>query len=1070
MWLVRLALRRPYTFVCAALLMGIFGVLSILRMPVDIFPAINVPVVSVIWSYGGLAPEEMERRIVTVTERVYSSTVNDVEHIESQSLNGISIIKVYFQPDADVQAGIAQLTAASQGIVRTMPPGATPPFILRFNATDVPILQLGVGSRTTPESKLYDMSANFIRTPLATIHGLTVPPPNGGVTRLINVDLDPQALYAKGLSPSDVSNALSLQNVVLPSGTVKMGAREYYVRLNSSPDSVALLGDIPVKEVNGAMVYLRDVAQVRDGSGVQTNIVRQDGRRATYMTMLKNGRVSTLDIVRQVKEKLPGIRATLPPDVKVELLADQSIFVRATIAGVLREALIAACLTALMILVFLGSWRSTFIIATSIPLAILASIIGLAALGQTLNVMTLGGLALAVGILVDDATVEIENVHRNMAQGKPMMQAILDAASQVAVPAFVSMLSICIVFMPIFALSGPAAALFRPMAMAVIFAMIASYLLSRTLVPTMVRYLLKRELEEHSAGHAAPRGPIQRMSARFNVWFERLRDGYHAGLGWAMENRAMVLGLAAMFVVGSFAMVPFIGEDFFPQVDGGSFQLHVRAPSGTRIEETELLFAQVESEIRNVVPERDRALVLDNIGLGASGLNLATGATSTVGPMDGDIMVQLKEGHRGATAGYVRELRRTLPAKFPGVTFFFQPSDIVNQVLNLGLPAPIDVQVVGQNRKANYQLARRLQRELARIPGAADVHVQQVMDAPEMRFNVDRTRAEGMGLNQREIASDLLISLSGSGQTAPSFWLNPQNGVQYNVTVMTPQYRIGSMDAIRATPVNVGGASQPQLFGNLATASRGTAPAVVSHYNVQPVFDIFLSADQRDLGGVAAAVDQVVKRAEATLPKGTTLAVRGQVVSMRTSFTGLGFGIVFAILLVYLILVINFQSWVDPLIIIMALPGALAGILWMLFVTGTTFNVPSLMGAIMAMGVATANSILLVTFAEEQRASGRTARQAAEDAGWVRLRPVCMTALAMIIGMLPMALGMGEGGEQNAPLGRAVIGGLLVATLFTLGVVPVLYSVLRGERRRRTIRLPTSFFAGRTAASAVNRA
>jgi CzcA family heavy metal efflux pump len=1048
-WLVHLALKRPYTFVCASILILIFGVVAVLRMPIDIFPAINIPVVSVLWQYGGLSPKEMEQRVVTLAERVYSSYVNDIEHVESQSLAGLSVIKVYFQPDANVEAGMAQITAASQGVTKSMPPGMSPPFMIRFNATDVPIMQLSLSSPKRSEAELGDFATNFVRVPLATVHGASVPPAYGGVPRVVNVDIDPQALFAKGLSPADVSSAINQQNVILPSGTARMGSREYYVRLNSTPDSSKDLADIPIKQVNGATVYLRDVAQVRDGAGVQTNIVRENGHRGTYLTILKNAKASTLDIVDQVKEALPRIRAGIPQDVSVNILGDQSTYVRATIAGVLREGIIAAVLTALMILVFLGSWRSTLIVATSIPLSVFVSIICLWATGQTLNVMTLGGLALAVGILVDDATVSIENIHRNLEHGKPLSDAIVDGAEQIAVPAFVSMLSICLVFLPIFALSGPAAALFRPLALSVIFAMSASYLLSRTLVPTMAAYMLPKEVADHEAEKRGE-GRVSRFKlviAAFNRGFERFRGGYHAILAWAMEHRGGVVIGAAVFVVASLLLVPGIGQDFFPQVDGGQFQLHIRAAPGTRLEETERLFARVEQTIKRTIPPNDLQLVLDNIGLPTYGVSLAIGANATVGPSDGDMLVQLSPEHKGSTWDYVRRLRTELPKEYPGVTFFFQPADMVNQVLNLGLPAPIDVQVGGRNLEANFALAQKLSKAIAKIPGAADVRVQQVMDAPELRFNVDRIKAQQLGLSQREVASDVLISLSSSGQTAPNFWVDPRNGVQYAVNVMTPQYKMGTIDAVTSTPITTPGRATPQLFGNLATSSRGTSAAVVNHYNVQPIFDVYASTDRRDLGSVARAVDEIIAKEQSTLPRGTTISVRGQVQSMRDSFTGLGLGILFAIVLVYIILVVNFQSWLDPAVIIMALPGALAGIVWMLYITHTTFTVPSLMGAIMAMGVATANSVLLVTFADDQRELGRTAMQAAVDAGYARLRPVCMTALAMIIGMLPMALGIGEGGEQNAPLGRAVIGGLLVATVFTLVIVPVIYSALRHDAK-----------------------
>ncbi len=1036
MWIVRVALRRPYTFVSGAILVLIAGVVAIMTTPVDIFPAIPLPVVTVIWQYNGMSPEEMEERIVSIVERSYSVTVNDIEHIESQSLTGVAVIKVFFQPTADVATGVAQLTAVSQSNTRTLPPGTTPPIILRFNATDVPVLQIGVGSSTMSSAELNDYVLNVVRPPLASAQGGSIPYPYGGAPRVINVDLDLARLYAKGLSPSDVSAAVNAENVILPAGSAKLGTREYNVRLNSSPDVVAQLNDMPIKQVNGAMVYIRDVAQVRDGAGVQTNIVRQNGARGVYLTLLKTGHASTLAVVNQVKAILAQIKPSLTPGLDVQYLADQSLFVRASITGVVREALIAACLTALMILLFLGSWRSTLIIATSIPLSILCSIICLAALGQTLNVMTLGGLALAVGILVDDATVEIENINRNMAQGKEILQAIMDGAAQIATPAFVSTISISIVFVPLFFLSGPAAALFRPLAMAVVFAILASYLLSRTLVPTMAHYLLAGASE-------ARRGPIERVSARFEAVFERFRGAYRDLLASALEHRRLVLGAAAGVIALGLALVPFIGEDFFPTTDAGAFQLHVRAPVGTRVEQTELIVAAVERAIRRVIPPADLSLVLSNIGINRNAINLATSGSATLNAADADVLVQLGPNRSGSTWDYVRRLRTTLPNEFPGVTFFALPADIVNQVLNLGLPAPLDVQVVGPNKMADYQTATRLAAQIRRIPGAVDVRVQQVANYPDLLFSVDRTLAQQMGLTQREVASDLLVSLSSSAQTAPNFWLNPQSGISYTVQVMTPPDKITSFEGMTNTPVTAPGLSTPQLFGNLVTARRQTSLAVVNHYNLLPVADVYAAPDQRDLGGVAGDVDRVIAQMRPSLPKGTRIVVRGQVASMRSSFLGLGFGVLFAMLLVYLLLVINFQSWLDPLVIVTALPGALAGVVWMLFTTQTTFNVPSLMGTIMALGVATANSVLLITFADEQRLEGRSALEAALNAGFVRLRPVCMTALAMIIGMLPMALGLGEGGEQNAPLGRAVIGGLLVATCFTLVVVPVLYSILR---------------------------
>src|SRR3989454_1133377 len=1044
MWIVHVALRRPYTFICGAILVLIAGLVAIMTTPVDIFPAIPLPVATVIWQYQGMSPAEMEQRVVTIVERSYSATVNDIEHIESQSLDGVAVIKVFFQPTADVATGIAELTAASQSNTRTLPPGITPPIILRFNATDVPILQIGVGSSTMSQANLNDYVSNFVRTPLATVQGSTIPFPYGGAPRLINVDLDLARLYAKGLSPSDVSAAINAENVILPAGSARLGSREYSVRLNSSPEVVEQLKDMPIKEVNGAMVYVRDVAYVRDGAGVQTNIVRQNGQHGTYMSVLKNGSASTLAVVNRVKALLAALQPALPPSLDIQLLVDQSLFVRASISGVIREALIAACLTALMILLFLGSWRSTLIIATSIPLAVLCSIVCLAALGETLNVMTLGGLALAVGILVDDATVTIENINRNMEEGKEILQAIMDGAAQIATPAFVSTISISIVFVPMFFLSGPAAALFRPLAMAVVYAVLASYVLSRTIVPTMAHYLLAADARRLAAGRtAAGGGVIERVSARFEALFERFRNGYRDLLAWALAHRRAVLGAAGGVVALALALVPFVGEDFFPTTDAGAFQLHVRAPVGTRVEQTELIVAGVERAIRRVIPPAELSLVLSNVGINRNAINLATSASATLNAADADVLVQLGPNRSGSTWDYVRRLRTTLPDEFPGVTFFVVPADIVNQVLNLGLPAPLDVQVVGPNKMADYQTATRLAAQIRRIPGAVDVRVQQVANYPDLMFSVDRTLAQQMGLTQRQVASDLLVSLSSSAQTAPNFWLNPQSGISYTVQVMTPPDKITSFEGMTNTPVTAPGLATPQLFGNLVTARRQTSLAVVNHYNLLPVADVYAAPDQRDLGGVAADVDRVIAQMRPSLPKGTSIVLRGQVASMRSSFLGLGLGVLFAMVLVYLLLVINFQSWLDPLVIVAGLPGALAGVVWMLFTTQTTFNVPSLMGTIMALGVATANSVLLITFADDERRAGRSALEAALNAGFGRLRPVCMTALAMIIGMLPMALGLGEGGEQNAPLGRAVIGGLLVATCFTLVVVPVLYSILR---------------------------
>jgi multidrug efflux pump subunit AcrB len=1045
MWIVRLALRRPYTFVVMAIAIALLGSLAIVRTPTDIFPQINIPVVSVIWSYSGMAPDEMEGRIVTICERAMTTTVNSIEHIESQSLNGVAVIRVFFQPDAKIEAAVAEVTAINQTLLRIMPPGTTPPLIIRYSASNVPILQAALTSETLSEQQLYDYGLNFIRTQLATVQGAQVPLPFGGKARQVMVDLDQDALFAKGLSPIDVSNAVNAQNVILPSGTAKMGDIEYNVRTNSSPDILEALNDIPVRQLGNSTVYLRDVAQVRDGYAVQTSMVHADGRRSAMLSVLKTPVASTLDIVRRVKETLPRIQSTLPPELNVKLLFDQSLFVKAALAGVVREAAIAAGLTAVMILVFLGSWRSTLVIALSIPLSIFTSVAVLAFLGETLNVMTLGGLALAVGILVDDATVEIENIHRNLGMGKPIVQAILDGAREIATPAFVSTLAICIVFVPVAFLSGAGKYLFTPLALAVVFAMLASYLLSRTVVPTLVRYLLPGELDRHEEGGLTGDGWIERAHAAFNRGFERLRDRYAALLSLALRHRLAFVAGFAVFVIVSIALFPFLGEDFFPDVDAGQFRLHVRCAPGTRIEETEQVFAAVEASIRRLIPAAEIDTVLDNIGIAGGGVNLAFTDSSTVSSADGEILVALNRDHHAPTQRYVEALRSRLGDEFPAVTFFFQSADIVSQILNFGLPAPIDVQLVGRSPK-NVDLAEEVRRRIAAIPGAADVHLQQVPRAPEIAVDVDRTLAAELGLTQRDVASSLLVSLSSSGQAAPNYWLNRQNGVNYQVAVQTPQYRMDSMDALGNTPITAPTLLRPQLLTNVASTRRTVAPAVISHYNVQPVVDVLASVQRSDLGSVMRGVQRIVADLQTRLPRGSFVSVRGQAQSMQASFSGLAFGLVFAVVLVYLLMVVNFQSWLDPLIILMALPGAASGICWMLFVTQTTVSVPALMGAIMSIGVATSNSILMITFANDQRREGLDATAAALSAGSIRLRPVLMTALAMVLGMLPMALGFGEGGEQNAPLGRAVIGGLSIATLATLFFVPVVYSVLRHKQ------------------------
>ncbi|HXB24196.1 MAG TPA: efflux RND transporter permease subunit [Gemmatimonadaceae bacterium] len=1034
MWLVQLGLKRPYTFVVGAMLILIFGIVSVRKMATDIFPNIDIPVVTVIWTYAGMSPEDMESRIITPHERGMTTTVDNIEHMESQSMTGYAVEKVFFHEGTNISGAIAQITAISQTILRIAPVGTQPPFIVRFNAANVPVLQLGLSSQSLSEQEIYDDAYNFMRTQLATVQGAQLPLPYGGKVRQIMVDIDPQKMYANGVSPNDVSNAVNAENLVLPAGTAKMGTREYQVHLNSNPDVLQQLNDLPIKQVNGATIYVRDVAQVHDGYAVQQSIVRRNGQRGALLTVLKGGGASTLDVVKRIRDRLPSVMATLPASLKADPLGDQSLFVKAAINGVIREAIIAACLTALMILLFLGSWRSTLIVAVSIPLAILSSVIVLSALGQTINSMTLGGFALAVGILVDDATVAIENIHRNAAQGKDLEQAILDGAVQIAVPTFVSTLCICIVFVPILSLTGVAGFLFAPLAEAVIFAMLASYLLSRTLVPTLVKYAL----------HAEHGRPAPAFFRHFERGFESFRGAYDRALTRIMGQRKRTTTLFLGGVLASFLLVPFIGQDFFPAVDAGQIRLHVRAPAGTRIEETEQLLAGVERDIRHVIPQHDLDVIVDNIGIGGQGLDLAYSDNPTIGSTDGEVLISLTENRKGKTPDYVDSIRTAVGRDFPGVTFFFQPADIVGQTLNFGLAAPIDVQIVGRNRAQNFEIAKGLVHQLTAIPGTADVHLLQVVNAPDLLINVDRTKAQEIGLTQRDVANDMLVTLSSNVQVAPNYWLNPANGINYPLVVQTPQYRVTDMSDLERTPIH-SGTDQPQLLTNLSQVTRRNTLAVITHYNIQPVFDVDANVSGRDLGGVATDVDRVVTTARKTLPRGTTIVVRGQVESMRSSFFGLEAGLVFAIVLVYLLMVVNFQSWTDPLIIVMALPGALAGIVWSLYLTQTSFSVPSLMGAIMAMGVATANSVLMVTFANDQRGLGRTAEEAALEAGHERIRPVLMTALAMIIGMLPMALGLGEGGEQNAPLGRAVIGGLLVATFATLFFVPVVYASIRGR-------------------------
>jgi CzcA family heavy metal efflux pump len=1045
MWIVALALRRPYTFIVMALLILILTPVVVLRTPTDIFPDINIPVISIVWNYQGLSPQDMAQRITSQTERGLTTLVNDIEHIESQSLNGVAVVKIFFRPSANIQTALAQVTAISQTIIRTLPPGTTPPLIIQYSASSVPILQIGMSSKTLPEQQLNDYGLNFVRTQLITVEGAAVPYPYGGKSRLVSVDLDTTALQSKHLTPVDVVNAISAQNLILPSGTVKLGSLENQVELNASPQTIAELNDLPIKSENGTTIYIRDVAHVRDGYSPQTNVVRQDGVRGTLLSVMKNGGASTINVVRDVRAMLPQVAQTLPEDLKLTPLFDQSLFVRAAIQGVLKEAVTAACLTAAMILLFLGNWRTTLIIAISIPLSILTSVILLSALGETFNIMTLGGLALAVGVLVDDATVELENIERNLGMKKELKQAILDGAQQIAVPAFVSTLAICIVFVPMFFLTGVARYLFVPMAEAVVFAMLASYLLSRTLVPTLVMYLLRGHEED---SHRAPTTIFGRLQARFEDWFGGLRESYRGTLEAIMGHRRMFVVGFLGFCLLSGGLTFLLGRDFFPNVDAGQFRLHVRGRAGLRIEETARLVDQIEQQIRRQVPPSEILTVLDNIGLPYSGINLSYSNAGTIGTSDAEILVSLTPGHR-PTEQYVRRLRDELPEEFPGVEFFFQPADIVSQILNFGQPAPIDIQLSGQSYAQNYAMAEQIANQLRHVPGAVDVHVQQLLDNPTLHLDVDRVRAQEVGLTERDVAQNVLVSLSSSFQTSPTFWVNPKNGVSYNVAVQSPQYRVDTLQALMNIPVSGPGTTTSQVLANLATATPETSPAVVSHYNIAPTVDIYASVDGRDLGGVADDTTKLLTPFQHHLPRGTQLNVRGQVETMQSSYQGLLIGLAMSIVLVYLLIVVNFQSWLDPFIIITALPGALAGILWILFLTHTTLSVPALTGAVMCMGVATANSILLISFARERMAAGANPVLAAVEAGYTRMRPVIMTALAMIIGMLPMALGFGEGGEQNAPLGRAVIGGLTVATAATLFFVPAVFSIFHGWRMKR---------------------
>jgi multidrug efflux pump subunit AcrB len=1080
MWIVRLALRRPYTFAVFALLLMIVGLISILNTPVDVFPYINIPVISIIWQFSGLSPEDMANRIVTNAERGLTTSVDNIDHMESESLTGKSVIHVYFQPFVNIATAMAEITANSQQQLRSLPPGTTPPLIIKYDASSVPILQLGLSGQGLSEQELNDLASNFLRPQLVTVPGAALPAPYGGKSRDVQVDLNEQAMQSKGLSPADVTAAIGNQNLILPSGTMKVGRFEYQLETNSAPTTIQGLNDLPIKEVNGAIVYVHDVGHVRDGFSPQTNVVRVDGQRATLQTILKNGNVSTLNVIAGVRKQLVDLAKTLPPELRVIPLIDQSIFVRGAINGVMREGLIAACLTGIMILVFLGSWRSTLIIAVSIPLSVLVSLITLNALGETINIMTLGGLALAVGILVDDATVEIENINRNLEEGKEIEQAILDGAAQIAVPAFVSTLSICIVFVPMFFLGGVAHYLFVPLAEAVVFAMLASYLLSRTVVPTMAMFLLKEHDPEAERRKHKSRNAFIRAQLLFERKFEQLRSFYHGLLRLTIQHSTIFLILFMALSIGSFALLyPWLGQDFFPTVDSGQFLIHVRAHTGTRVEETARLCDEIDNAIREEIPKNELVTVIDNIGIPNSGINLSYSNTGVVSSADADITVSLTEKHH-PTDDYVQRLRTRLPLLFPGVIFYTLPVDMVTQTLNFGLPAPIDVQVIGQNLEANRKVADQLLEKIRYVPGMTDLRIQQPFDTPNLFVDVDRTRAQDIGFNQGEVAQSLLIASSGSFQTAPTFFLDPRNGVSYNVTTQSPQYGLDSLNDLKNIPVTTGappaadppaspatqpGLVTPQSIGshpvetvaNVATLRPGTEVAEVSHYNIAPVVDIYGNVVNTDLRSVSDRITKIVDQQREHLPRGTKIEIRGQVQTMNSSFIGLLSGLAFSIVLVYLLIVVNFQSWLDPFLIIAALPTALCGIAWMLFITGTHISVPALTGAIMTMGVATANSILVISFAREQlEANPGHARESAISAGYTRFRPVLMTALAMIIGMVPMALGLGDGGEQNAPLGRAVIGGLIFATVATLFFVPTFFSVAheRLERRRHAALLP----------------
>ena len=1047
---VGIALKRPYTFVVMALLMLVLGPLAALRTPVDIFPEIRIPVIAVAWAYTGLPPDQMAGRITTLYQRVLTTTVNDIEHIEANSYAGVGIVKIFFHPGVNIAVANAQVTAISQVMIRQMPPGTLPPLIVNYNASTVPILQLALSGKGLSEQNLADLGLTQVRTPLVTVAGAAIPFPYGGKSRLVQVDLKLPELQARGLSAQDVATALAAQNIVTPVGTQKIGSFEYTINLNNAATEIKDLANIPVKSVNGAMIYLRDVANVHDGNAPQTNIVHVDGNRSVLMSVLKNGTTSTLAIVDGVREKLQTMKASLPPTLEVKPLNDQSIFVRSAISAVALEGAIAAALTSVMIFLFLGSWRSTIIIAVSIPLSILGAIMGLAALGETLNIMTLGGLALAVGILVDDATVTIENINWHLEQGKDVETAILDGAAQIVTPAFISLLCICIVFVPMFFLDGVARFLFVPMAEAVMLAMAFSFFLSRSLVPTMANYLLKphaahTDMHGNNQSLPASRNPLVQFQRSFESGFEKFRAGYRSVLHLAMLNRIKVITVFMSFILASFALVPYLGSNFFPDVDGGQILIHARVPIGTRVEETAARFAAIEKSILKVIPPEEITTLVDNIGLPPSWINLIYNNTGVIGTQDGDIQIALRKGHQ-PTADYVRELRKILPTEFPDTVFSFPPADIVSQILNFGAPAPIDIQIRGANLAGNFEYANKLLKEIRGIPGVADARIQQSAKSPVFDVNMDRGQAQDLGITPRDVTNNLVVNLAGSSQVAPTYWLNPANGISYSVVMQTPQYNLDSLSDLANLPVSSGANNNQQLLGGIASFNRTTRNAVVSQYDIQPMVQINATTQDTDLGTVAKEVRRVIAETEADLPKGTKVVLLGQVKTMEKAFSGLLWGLLAAVVLIYFLIVVNFQSWRDPFVIISALPAALAGIVWMLFATRTTVSVPALTGAIMCMGVATANSVLVISFARERLEEWGDPLAAALDAGFVRFRPVLMTALAMIIGMIPMALGLGEGGEQNAPLGRAVIGGLCFATVATLVLVPLIFSLVHTQR------------------------